>query len=175
MLKKMNPVLALGSLIALVLYIVGPVVAILGLFGVNGQMCMRLDNLFLIPVALMVISAVVALMPVGPISSGMGLITGILMFIMGLFFKDVVAGKMDLLMQLLSVDIAQQYSAYMTVATQLLVGMGWGLLGSVLCMLISSIGGVLFCAIVESNSRSRYNSSNSSSDSDDNSGLYRRR
>ncbi len=145
--KNSSPILLIGSLAALIVYLAAPVIRIAFVLGVNGiQAIQWLSGWFIVPILAMVILAVVAMFG----SRGSALIasgcTLLLLIVFLLAFKGVAtSGNLNALSAQLGQQIGGTFGSagYGTVATtlaaQLLVSPAWGFYLSCGCLVITFV------------------------------------
>ena len=143
MLEKMNPIQAAGSIIAIILYLVAPVMSlslIVIVYGISGQLLMKLDGYFVIPLVLMIVTLVVSMLPAGKMTSVAGIITAVANLILGLCGKSVISSKLDVLCALLGVDLGN-YGAAASMAVSTFLRMGWGMIAGIIILAVAAIAG----------------------------------
>lgn len=143
MLEKINPIQAIGSLIAIVLYLVAPVMSLMLIgYGVNGQLLMKLDGYFVVPLVLMIVTLIVSLLPVGKLTSVAGIITAVANLILGLCGTGVIASNVDALCTLMGIDLGS-YGAAASMALNSMLRMGWGMIAGVVILAVAAVAGLL--------------------------------
>ena len=141
-LSKFNFAQALGSLVAIVFYLIGPVVGVSVLpFGLRGSVAMRIDFVFVIPVILISIALLISIMPIGTLIIGLcggSILVGFIQRV-GDTAKALIPGFPNV--DLTSLDVISSF----------VLNIGWGALAAALIMIISSIAGVFVMAMMEGN------------------------
>ena len=135
--NKMNLILAAGSLVSLILYLFTPVVSVI-MFGFRGQLLMKVETWYVVPVILIAICLILSLLPIGKISSYCGIVTALILLIIGLLSGDIISGKVNQLVALTGIDLGNVLSTTASVFFR----MGWGLLIVMLLMLACSVVGL---------------------------------
>lgn len=164
-LSKFNFVQALGSIIAIVIYIIGPVVGVsvpvvgVSVVGVSGSIAMRIDFVFVIPIILMGIALLVSIMPLGKLSSIAGAVAGIGTLIIGLCGGGVLVGfikRVGTLAATLIPGLSDLGSLdNLDVVSSFFLNIGWGALVAALIMIVTAIAGIFAMIIMEGNSGNR--------------------
>ena len=135
--EKMNLPLAAGSLLSLILYLFAPVVSVI-MFGFRGQLLMKVETLFVIPVLLIALCLILSLVPLGKVSSYCGIGTAVVLLIIGLLSGDIISDKLNQLVALAGFDLEN----VLTTTASILIRMGWGMLFAMLLMLACSLIGL---------------------------------
>ena len=149
-LSKLNVVQALGCIIAVVFYLVGPVIGISLLpVGLRGTIVMRIDFIFVLPIILMGLALVLSIAPIGPLSSIGGFVAGIATLIIGLCSGDVVVGFVKKVGSLAATQIPEISSLNVGIdALSILMSIGWGALAASLILIFASIIGAVVMGIM---------------------------
>ena len=152
--SKFNLVQALGAIIAIVFYLVGPVVGI-SLFpmGLRGTTAMRIDFVFVIPVILLGITILISVLPIGRLSSIAGIVTAITILIIGLCGGDVLVGKIKAMGLVVANAQFPELSGLFSNNLNILdyagvfLSIGWGALVALCVLFVCSVVGIFVMSI----------------------------
>ena len=152
-LSRINFVQALGCLIAILFYLIGPVVGISLLpVGVRGTMAMRIDFVFVIPVILIGLALLVSILPIGKISSAGGFIAGIVTMVIGLCGGGTLVAFARKMGSLASIDIPELSALNIGIdALSMFLSIGWGALTASIVLIVSAIVGIFVMSVMEAN------------------------
>ena len=152
-LSKINFVQALGCVLAILFYLVGPVVGIsLIPVGLRGTMAMRIDFVFVIPVILIGLALLISILPIGKISSAAGFIAGVVTMVIGFCGGGTLIAFARKMGSLASIDIPELSSLNIGIdALSMFLNIGWGALIASLLLIVSSIIGIFVMSVMEAN------------------------
>ncbi len=145
MLQKMNlPALA-ANLIALIVYLVSPIISIAVLFGMNGMQSMRFFGfLFVVPLILMVIVMLLSFYPNNMVSSVASFITVLYLIIMMIFIPDAVLGKVSDVAKMVAIGFPfiDEVMKLVNMGSSLVISASWGLYLTMALCILGSVGGL---------------------------------
>lgn len=165
---KMNLLLAIACFISIILYIVLPVIgASFFPAGLNGEICMQVTGVFVIPLILMALTLVISLLPIGPFNSIGGIVAAFIIMIIGITGKDALVNKLEQILSLGVEVVGEKFGAGIvnlykqlqsmgvTAGVGMLVSfvlkMSWGITIPIALMFLTSIIGLVITLLDTAN------------------------
>lgn len=148
---KMNISQAIGSVVSIALYLFLPILtfSVIVPLGFTGETCLQLGGVFIVPLILLGLTLVISLLPIGPVSSVAGIVTGIALLIVGNMSKTAAGAKLNELLVLAEVtlDLSGLGDLQLGTYAAMLLKMSWGLILPAILMMLTAVVGLVVSAM----------------------------